>query len=189
MPRRPSSGRPTCAAGTTPTSSVSPNSARAGARSSSLSPSSPATPRSSGRSADAPSAASKPAPASWTQNPAKSTRIRDGALVRSRPAMTSPMSREDCPYGIPEPRFGPRTCTRAVSGPCPVVTMMSLATPDEVWTPIRSAYAVTKPPPASPIGSTDASAAGSQPDAMTSPAWSEDSGPMESVAISVRTLG
>ena len=43
--------------------------------------------------------------------------------------------------------------------------------------------------PASPIGSTETSAAGSQPEAMTLPACSEFGGPMESAAISMRTLG
>jgi hypothetical protein len=102
--------------------------------------------------------------------------------------MTSPIGRDDWPYGIPGPRFDPRTCTMAVSDPCPVVAMSSLITRDEVVTPIRSAYAATKPPPASPIGSTDTSVAGGQPEAMTSPACSDDSGPMESAAISMRTL-
>jgi hypothetical protein len=64
-----------------------------------------------------------------------------------------------------------------------------LVTRDEVAAPIRSAYAVTKPEPASPIGNTDASAADNQPEAITSPACREDSGPMESVAIRMRTLG
>ena len=53
---------------------------------------------------------------------------------------------DDRPYGIPGPRVGPWICRTAVSGPCPVVTVMPLATRDEVVTPIMSAYAATKPP-------------------------------------------
>jgi hypothetical protein len=187
MPRRPSNGWLSCAAGTTPISSVSPSSPRAGARSSSVSPSSPATPRSSGRSPVAPSAASKPAPASWTQRPARSTSIRRGPLVPRRVLMASPTGRDDCSYGILGPRLGPRTRRTALSEPCPVVTMAPSATRDDVVTPIRSAYALTNPAPASPMGSTDRSAT-NQPEAMTSPASREDSGPMESVATRMRTL-
>jgi quinolinate synthase len=74
-----------------------------------------------------------------------------------------------------------------VSGPGPVVTMTPSATWDEGVRPASSAYEAAKPAPASPIGSTETSATGDQPEAMTSPAWREDSAPMESVATTTRT--
>ena len=75
-----------------------------------------------------------------------------------------------------------------MSDPCPVVTMTPLASRDEVVKPASSAYAAAKPAPASPIGSTDTSAPGNQPEAITSPARREESAPMKSLAITIRTV-
>ena len=38
--------------------------------------------------------------------------------------MTSPIGRDDRPYGIPGPRVGSWICRTAVSAPFPVVTVM-----------------------------------------------------------------
>ena len=84
MPRRPSSRPASWDSGTTPTSSTSPSSARAGDRSSSLSRDSGSTPRSRGTSAVAPSAASSPAPPSWTTGPARSTNTLAGRRSSTR---------------------------------------------------------------------------------------------------------